>query len=166
MISYGVFVRYLVSEDWYVGIGVDFLKFDFERPYKLLSLNGAMENDADASNTIIRAWLEREFSPVSEYLTPFGSAGIGLGIPEADDIRGNLTPAGTYSIETDPGTEIIPSLGCGLRYQPWDRLGLEIGVRLDYHIADWEVKDRVSGRKTTLDDYFAYGAYLNAMIQF
>lgn len=166
MMFYGVFGRYLLKPNWYLGVGADFLEFDFERPYRLLGMQGAVENDASASNTIISAWIERQYGQDSEAWKPFVLAGLGLGITDVDDVQGNLAGGGTYNIATDGGTEVIPFVGAGFRHTFSKRFAAELAARIDYHIGGWDVKDRNSGLTGSVDDYLAYGAYGGLVFRF
>ena len=134
MMMYGVYGRYRLRPNWHWGFGVDFLSFDFERPYRLLGLYSTVENDASASNTIIHTSLEYELGRDSSNWVPFLLGGIGVGIVDVDDVQGNILAGGTYDIATDGGTEIIPMVGAGLRYRFGNRFAAELGIRAQYHI--------------------------------
>jgi hypothetical protein len=166
MMMYGVFARRRFSRCWQWGLGADFLSFDFERPYKMLGIQSSVENDAGASNTIISTWLEYEYTLGTPNWIPFFLGGIGVGITDIDDIRGDIPGGGTYDITTDGGTEAIPMIGVGFRHRVGDRLAAELGARAQYHIGGWDVKDRSSGLTESVDDYFAYGAYAGLIFRF
>ena len=166
MIFYGVYGSYLLAPKWYLGVSADFLGFDFEQPYKILKINSDLVNDAPASNTIISAWIEREYGQDSQAWKPFALAGMGFGIVDVDDIQGDVEGGGTYDITTDGGTEVIPFIGAGLRNQFSKSFEAELAVRAQYHIGGWDVKDRISGLKGSVDDYFAYGAYAGLIFRF
>lgn len=166
MIFYGVYGSYLFAPNWYLGVGADFLEFDFEQPYKMLKINSDLVNDASASNTIISAWIEREYGQDSQAWKPFALAGIGFGITDVDDVQGDVPGGGTYDITTDGGTEVIPFIGAGLRNRFNKSFEAEFAVRAQYHIGGWDVKDRISGLKASVDDYFAYGAYAGLIFRF
>jgi Outer membrane protein beta-barrel domain len=166
MMMYGVFGRYRFKPRWHWGLGVDFLSFDFERPYSILKIQSTVENDADASNTIISTWLEYEYTLGTPNWIPFFLGGIGVGITDVDDVRGDIPGGGTYDIAADGGTEVIPMVGLGLRHRLGDRLAAEFGARAQYHIGGWDVKDRISGLTGSVDDYFAYGAYAGVVFRF
>lgn len=163
---YGVYGSYLLSPDWYLGVGVDSFEFDFERPYRVLGLQSPIEKDAPVSNTVISAWIEREFGQDSKAWKSFALAGIGFGMTDVDDLQGDVSGGGTYNITTDGGTEIIPFIGAGLRHIVTKRLEVEIAARADYHIGGWDVKDRNSGLTASVDDYMAYGAYVGLAYRF
>lgn len=166
MMMYGVYGRYRLRPNWHWGFGVDFLSFDFERPYRVLGLQSTVENDAPASNTVIHTSLEYELRRGSPNWVPFILGGIGVGIVDVDDVRGDLLGGGTYDITTDGGTEVIPMVGVGLRYLLGNRFAAELGFRAQYHIGGWDVVDRTSGRKGSVDDYLAYGAYAGLVFRF
>jgi len=113
-------------------------------------------NDASASNTIISAWLKHDFGQDSKAWKPFWLAGIGFGITDIDEVRGDVSGGGTYDISTDGGTEIIPFVDAGLLHTFSKSLEAEFGIRAQYHIGGWDVKDRNSGLTGSVDDYLAY----------
>lgn len=120
ILSVGVFGRYRLTDRWLVGIALDQAEFDFEEPAKLLGLKAMEVVDASTTESLISAWIEREFNTQSDWLTPFLGAGLGIGIVETDDVTGPLAGDGTFDITTDPGMEIIPSILAGLRFS-WER---------------------------------------------
>ncbi len=166
MIFYGVYGRYLLKPNWYLGVGADFVGFDFEQPYKILKIKSTVVNDASASNTVISAWIERQYGQDSDTWKPFVLAGLGLGITDVDDVKGNVVGGGTYDIVTDGGTEVIPFVGAGYRYAFSKRFEADFAARAQYHIGGWDVKDRTSGVKGSVDDYFAYGGYVGLVFRF
>ncbi len=163
---YGVYGSYLLSPDWYLGVGVDFFDFDFERPYRVLGLQSTIVKDAPVSNTVISAWIEREFGQDSQALKSFALAGIGFGMLDVDDLRGDVSGGGTYNITTDGGTEVIPFIGAGLRHSLTKRIDVEITARAEYHVGGWDVKDLNSGLTASVDDYLGYGAYVGLAYRF
>ena len=166
MIFYGVYGRYLLKPNWFLGVGADFLDFDFETPNKILKIKSTVVNDASASNTIISAWIERRYGQESDAWKPFVLAGLGLGLTDVDDVKGNVVGGGTYDIVTDGGTEIIPFVGVGYRYAFSKRFEADFAARAQYHIGGWDIKDRTSGLKGSVDDYFAYGGYVGLLFRF
>jgi hypothetical protein len=155
----GLYGRYKWNEEWHFGLSLDHLSGDFERPYKLLSITSTDELDADMTNIIITLWGEREFIPdgkKSQKLRPFIAGGLGIGLVDADDVSGTVAGGGQFNIETDAGTEFIPALAVGLRYLFGESWETEIVGRYSYHIADWDVEDRISGKSDSVDNYSTY----------
>jgi len=166
-VTLGVAGRYRVNNNWLIGAAVDYTEFDLQRPYQYLGLNSLGSHDASASNTIISAFAEREFdSDLQNNIKPFITGGLGIGLTNVEDVRGKLAGGGTYNIDTDGGTEIIPSLGVGIRFNLGNQWKLEVGARADYHIADWNINDKTSGRSSSVDDYLTLGGYLSLIFDF
>ncbi|MHC4792330.1 MAG: outer membrane beta-barrel protein, partial [Planctomycetota bacterium] len=166
---FGIYGRYNWSEKWHFGLSLDYLSGDFERPYKLLGITSTDELDADMTNIIITLWGEREFIPDGkklQKLRPFIAGGLGIGLVDADDVSGTVAGGGQFNIETDAGTEFIPALAVGLRYLFGERWEAEIAGRYSYHIADWDVEDRISGKSDSVDNYSTYGFYLGLGFRF
>ena len=169
ILSYGVFGRYRLSERWLLGAAVDQAEFDFERPWRVIGLqqDPSVETiDAIVTMTTFSGWIEREIGRRERKLKPFWSFGLGFAVPEVDDVTGPLAGGGTFNIETDAGTEILASLTAGIRYALGKRLAAEIAIRVDHHFIDWAVRDRVSGRTGSPDDYTGIGAHLALMFRF
>jgi hypothetical protein len=163
---FGIYGRYNWSEKWNMSLSLDYLSGDFERPYKLLGIDSTTELDSDMTNIIITIWGEREFSLKSQKLKPYIAGGIGIGLVDVDDLSGNVSGGGQFDIKTDGGIEFIPALAVGLRYLFGERWEAEIAGRYNYHIADWDVEDRISGKSDSLDNYSTYGFYLGLGFQF
>ena len=164
--TYGILGRFRVNAKWLVGVGLDYTIFDFEDPATMLRLQTDKVYDAQISQYILSIWGEREFDTGPDWMTPFIFGGIGFGIGNDDTITGSLEGGGTFSIYSDAGTEIIPGLGVGVRFSVTDTVLLEAAARYDYHFADWNIKDSISGRTTTVDDYGTYGGYVAVVFSF
>ena len=164
--TYSLFGRYRVNSNWLVGLGWEYTSFDFEEPAKMLGLNTDKIYDSTITQNVISLWAEREFEVGPDWVVPFVSGGIGIGVGSDDTITGGLKGGGTFSVYSDSGTEIIPGIGVGVRFPVTSKLFLETAARFDYHFADWDVRDSVSGRTTTVDDYATYGAYAAIGVSF
>ena len=163
---FGIYGRYNWSEKWNLGLSLDYLSGDFERPYKLLGIDSTTELDSDMTNIIITIWGERELSLKSQKLKPYIAGGIGIGLVDADDLSGDVSGGGLFDIKSDGGTEYIPALAVGLRYLFRKRWEAEITGCYSYHIADWDVEDRISGKSDSIDNYSTYGFYLGLGFRF
>lgn len=164
--TYSFFGRYRIDKQWLVGFGWDYSSFDFEEPAKILGLDTDKIYDSTISQNVISVWAEREFAAGPDWVIPFVYGGLGIGIGSDDTVTGNLEGGGTFSVYSDAGTEIIPGIGVGVRFPVASHLFLETAVRFDYHFADWEVRDSVSGKTTTVDDYTTYGIYAAVVVSF
>lgn len=76
----GIYGRYNWSKKWHLGLSLDYLSSDFDRPYTLLGIPSEKEVDADMTNPIITLWDEREFTLSSQRLRrlrPYIAGGFG-----------------------------------------------------------------------------------------
>ena len=162
----GLFGRYRLNDDWLVGFTIDAMSGDFETPYKLFGATSPEEIDTTVDSTIVTAWIDREYGRPDRKLRWFWAAGLGFTSPDVDDVSGPLTGGGTFDITTDAGSETLLSLAGGFRWRFSKRFGLDAGLRVDQHFADWTLTDRVNGATASLDDYTAYGANLGFHIRF
>lgn len=167
--SAGLYGRFGVGGPWLVGVALDRASFDFERPAKTLGLEQepSLEViDAKAEAVSLSAWIERATPTASGRWIWNWTAGLGVAAPDVEDAQGPLEGGGSFDITTDAGTEIIASVTGGVRRLLGERWALDFGLRVDHHIAEWEVQDRVSGRTTTLDSYTGLGGQLGLTYRF
>ena len=160
IISAGVYGKYHFTEKWVLGFGLDSAEYDFEKPGDVLGLqtSGDSAVDATTDSLLVTAWIERRYPRPNSRLAWFWAAGLGFASPDVDDVRGDLQGGGTFDITTDPGTEILLTGSGGLLFTFAEHWTAEFVLRAEHHFADWEVRDRVSGRTGSLDDYTGYGA--------
>jgi hypothetical protein len=159
MLGVGVYGYYRLKENWFVGVALDASDFDFERPHKILGLS-AKTVDADASSTTVSAWIERRYDRPGKRLDWFWGAGLGFSSVDVDDVTGPTDAGGTFNIKTDVDTETVLLGSIGYRY-PFanSQWSLQGALRIEQHLADWEVFDRVSGRVDNIDDYTVKGIH-------
>lgn len=170
MLGYGIFARFRVSEGWRVGVGVDHApEFDVEGVAALVGQAqdpAAEVIDAKASSTVVRAWLERSYPGASRRFEWFWTVGAGVGNVEVDDVSGPRAGGGTFTVDTDAGTEIVAAASLGLRWFFVRRVAVEVAGRLDYHFADWNLEERVSGATSTVEDYLVTGGHVGLTYRF
>jgi hypothetical protein len=162
--GFGLFGHYRMSDRWALGFGVDLTEYDFEQPAKLLGLTqdpSVEVIDAKAEGTTFTVWAERTVGSAW-----FVGAGAGFASIDVPDARGPLAGGGTFDIATDGGTEIIATVLAGRRFRFGQHWGAELAAHAEQHFADWQIKDRVSGREGSIDDYTSYGAYGGLLFRF
>lgn len=91
---------------------------------------------------------------------------MGIGLVDVDDASDAVEGGGRYDITTDAGTEFIPALAGGLRLLLGERWEAEIAGRYSYHVADWDVRDRLAGRVASVGDYTTLGFYVGLGFRF
>lgn len=161
--GFGILGHYRLSERWTVGLAVDFEKFDYEEPAKVLGIpiDPDLEPiDAKAESTIVAAWLERTFGAAGGQTVWFAAAGLAASSIDVPDVTGPRQGGGSFDISTEVDTEILVSLIGGMRRTLGESWFIEFAVRADEHFADWTSTDRISGATASIDDYTAYGGYL------
>lgn len=165
--GYGVFGHYRLNDRWKLGFAVDTAEYDFEEPAKIVGLqqSESLEAiDALAESTTVSAWVERTFG--RERTEWFLGAGLGFATIDVPDASGPLQGGGRFDIETEVDTEIVAQLLGGVRRRLGRRWALEFALRADQHFAEWKLRDRVSGRTGTIDDYLALGGHLGVSFRF
>lgn len=162
----GVFGRYRLNDRWLVGFAVDSITGDYERPYEFVGISSPEEIDSTIDALVFSGWIEREYGRPDGRLRWFWTAGLGFTSPDTEDITGPRTGGGRFAITTDAGSEVLASVGFGLRCGLGRRWHLEGSLRADQHFADWKITDRVSGRTGSIDDYTTYGVLLGLAYRF
>ena len=170
MLGYGLFARFRVGSGWRLGVGVDHSpEFDVEGIAALVGQTqdpAAEVIDAKASSTVVRAWLERSYPNASGRFEWFWTVGAGVANVEVDDVSGPRAGGGTFSVDTDAGTEVLAAGSLGLRWFFVRMVALEVAGRLDYHFADWDLVESVSGATATVDDYLVTGGHVGLTFRF
>ena len=167
--GFGLFGHWRLNERWQLGFALETAEYDFEQPARLVGIRqdpSANVVDAKAEGTTVSAWLERLWGPPGARGHWFWGAGIGLASIDVPDARGPAAGGGLFDVETDAGTEVVASLLGGRRVELGERWALDLTLHLDQHFADWKVRDRVSGRRGAVDDYFTYGGSVGVAYRF
>jgi hypothetical protein len=161
--GFGLALRYALHGDWAFGAGVGRTEYDFETPAELLGItqDPAIEPvDSLAEATTISAWAERAFVPGQGRVSWFAGAGLGAAFVDVPDASGPRADGGQFDIQTDVSTEIIVTGFAGVRRTLGERWFAEFRVHANQHLADWKMRDRVSGATGTIDDYLSLGGRL------
>jgi hypothetical protein len=69
-------------------------------------------------------------------------------------------------MRTDPGTEVIPGVRGGYRWNFGAAWSADFSLSVNHHFADWKVEDRQSGNTGKVDNYTHYGAQLGFVYRF
>ena len=170
MLGFGLFARFRVGSGWRVGVGVDHTpEFDVEGIAALVGQSqdpAADVIDAKGSATVVRAWLERSYPSAGGGFEWFWTVGTGVGNVEVDEVSGPRAGGGTFTVDTDAGTEWIAAGSLGLRWFFVRMVALEVAGRLDYHFADWALEETVTRTTTTVDDYLVTGGHVGLTFRF
>jgi Outer membrane protein beta-barrel domain len=169
MPGYGVYGLYALNDEWSVGLGVYYTKFDYEEPAKRVGLPIAPDAepvDAKAEQLIIDALVERSFSSPDARRQWFLGARVGVADTDVPVVTGTTATGDPVEIHTEVDREIIASLLGGVRQRFGEHWFAEFTVNADQHFAAWEPVDQVSGATGRSGDYFAYGFHLGIGYRF
>lgn len=169
MLGYGLIGRYYLKDGWFAGAALDYTEFDFERTAAIVGIvQDPLVNpiDAAATNTILSAFLGRQYGNTDRGFDWFWTAGIGVGFPDVKSVTGPVEGGGTFNITTDAGTEIhlISSLGTSYHFSPaWSAT---LAGRLEHHFMNYKVTDSESGNTATVDSQTPMGVSLSINYRF
>lgn len=171
MSGFGILGRYRLKKHWLLGLSLDYYSgFDVEGPAGIVGIQqdpSVKTIDVKGNAYTIMFWIEKRFGEKPQNgLSWFSTAGLGMGFVDVDGVKGATKDGGHFDIETDPGTEFILSVCVGPRYTFLKNWAVELGAKVDYHFADWKLKDRISGCTGSVDDYTAWGSYLGINYKF
>ncbi len=165
MMGSGAFLQYHVSDHTRIEWSFEYKEYDFEAPQRYVGLSRSSTQDSDSRtrSTLISLRVERSWGGREQCLHPLAFAGLGMGYTVIDDIRGTVNGE-AFDINAEGGIETVPSCGIGIRYQ---RRGWAVdgGLKVERHLADWDLEDRVSGRSGEVGDYTAWGGWLGLSIR-
>ncbi len=166
MMGSGAFLGYRANDHIRVVGSFEYVEYDFESPQSTLgfSKNAIEEADSRTRSTLISLDVERSWGAPTQHWRPFAFAGAGMGYTEIDDIRGTADGE-PYDIRAEGGIEAVPRGGLGLRYQFGSWMAAA-GGKVEYHVADWELEDRQSGRTGEVGNYTAYGGWIELSFYF
>ena len=83
-----------------------------------------------------------------------------------DDAGGPIEGGGNYEIETSTDTEFLLIANAGWMQRINEQWSARYELSYEYHFADWQFRDRISGAKDTIDDYDLYGLRIGLNYRF
>lgn len=158
MPGFGLVGRWYWRADWQLGVAVDRVTFDHERPYASLGIASTMEIDGSNDLTRLSAWLERRYDAHDAAWSFFWLAGLGYATVGTETITG-FAPSGVrWEIETDASDELHALGGIGMRRHLGRKFMAEVGLHLEHHGTDYQLRDRISGVTTSIGSHSPWGA--------
>ncbi len=170
VVGYGMHGHYSFNDSWRLGYSLDYVEeFDIERSPGFLGLVTAESIgviDSKGTSTGVRIWGERMLGDPSRRGRFFVGAGLGYDSIDIDPVSGPLEDGGTFDVVIDAGGQLLVTSSFGWRFDVGRRNALEVALRAERHFADWQVLDRVSGARTTVDDYTLTGIHFGWLFRF
>ncbi len=158
-----LYVGRQLSQSLSAVLSLDSFVFDIENTGERLSIPTVGETSAEGRTTFLTPSLNYIFGRIGSPLQPYIRAGVGIGFTDFDNEDDSQNENGTpYDIRTNSGedVEFMPTVSAGIRYDIKSGWFLDAGARFDYHINNWKIEDRVSGRALRIDNFSAMGAYI------
>lgn len=164
----GVFGRTRLEGGREIGLGIDALSDTLDDPAEALGLEttDGSHPSAEVNADVISVWVRQNFDTRCSPWTPFALAGLALSSIHMDNHRGRLSDGTAYDLRTNAGTEHIFLFGGGMQARFFRTVEAEVGLRVEYHLANWTIEDRVSGAYVAADDYTTLAAYVGLSLAF
>jgi hypothetical protein len=147
MTGAGIVGSWRWNDDWFLGIGLDSLSFDYERPQRVLGIQqdpGIATVDGSNSFTRLSGWVERRYDRSGKW-DWFWNAGLGFASVDADVVAGPLASGGTFNIVTDAGSEVHLIGSAGIRRPIGKTWTFAAAFHLEHHLTDYAITDTDSG---------------------
>lgn len=169
ILGIGVIGRYYLQDGWFAGAAVDAYEYDYERAASHAGIEQDPAEDtmdALASNTVVSGFVGKLYGETNTGFDWFWSAGVGVGFPEVDGLRGGTMTGGTFDLSYDARTEIHLMGTFGTSYHFTPTWSATFAARLEHHFMDVTSTDAVSGATNTIDSQSPFGAYLSLEFKF
>ena len=165
MMGEGLLFRWQARSAWHIGIALDTVTFDYETPNKALGIVSATV--VDGTNDISRASLlvERRYDSDRSW-DWYWLVGVGAASVDAPNVVGVRADGSTFDIATEADDEIHVFAGGGLRRALGARWAFETTFTVEHHTTDYELVDRVSGARGTIEAHSPYGIAIGVSYRF
>ena len=165
MMGEGLLFRWRARNAWHIGIAFDAVTFDYETPNKALGIVSATV--VDGTNDISRASLlvERRYDSDRSW-DWYWLVGVGAASVDAPNVVGVRADGSTFDIATEADDEIHVFAGGGLRRALGARWAFETTFTVEHHTTDYELVDRVSGARGTIEAQSPYGIAIGVSYRF
>lgn len=165
--GFGFILHRKLSDDWYLGFSFEnATDFDVERPNEQLDIDSVSETDNLGTMNMFAVVAERRYALESEGWIGFWNLGAGIADIDIDDADGDVEGGGRFDIEIEADTETVLIGSAGLLQRLGEQWSARYEATLEQHFADWKIKDKVSGRTDSFDDYTVFGLRIGMNYRF
>ena len=144
-------------------------EFDVERTPELLGIvqdPGVPDIDSKASSTGVRVFAERWYGDPGRRVHYFWGIGAGADSIDIDDVSGQTETGENFTIQTDAGTQAVVAALGGIQVRLGQHWALETSLRAEYHFADWQLRETVSGTTGSVSGYLLTGIQAGVVFRF
>ena len=165
------YVRRKLNPSWSAVLSLDSFAFDVKGASDFLGEHNVKDQEFLGKMSLITASMEYVLCQKIKSLPiqPYVQAGVGIGFVDFDeDDSDSVAGDGQADIEIDADgeVEVVPTISLGVRYPFMSWWYFDAGTRFDYHITQWTIKDRHSGREVHINHFSALGAYAGFGVDF
>ena len=169
MLGGGIAGSWHWKDDWFFGVALDSVTFDYERPHQVLNIQQDPDLatiDGTNSFTRVAGWVERRYDRAGAW-DWFWNAGLGFASVDAAAVVAGPTASGdTFSIVTDAASEVHFMAGIGLRRPLGEKWVLAPALHLEHHLTDYKITDTVSGATGTIGAQSPFSANITLSYRF
>ena len=147
MLGGGILASWHWRDDWFFGVALDSMSFDYERPQNILGIQqdpAVATIDGSNSFTRLSGWLERRYDRRGTWEW-FWNLGLGYASVDADVVSGPTALGGTFNIVTDAGDEFHLMGSTGLRRPLGENWTFAATFHLEHHLTDYKLRDTAFG---------------------
>jgi hypothetical protein len=166
MIGWGIAGRWRWREGWHIGLGLDQVEFDYERPNDILSIASPEEVDGSNDWSRLSGWIERRYGDENLGWSWHWLAGLGFASVSTEDVTGPTAAGGTWNIATDASDELHVLFGLGVRRYLGTNWAIDGTLHLEHHSTDYQLVDRVSGATGEVGSQTPWGASFGLSYRF
>lgn len=167
ILGFGVILHRKLSDEWYLGVSLEnATDFDVERPNEELDIDSVSETDALGTMNMITVVAERRYALDSPNWTGFWNLGGGIADIDVDNADGDVEGGGRFDIEIEADTEYVLIGSVGAMQRLGEHWSARYEATLEQHFADWDIKDNITGRTDSYDDYTVFGLRIGMNYRF
>jgi len=170
VLGIGFMTQYQLKNLWFLDIELIQTEADFDNPLKVLELaqDESITSTVNAvyNSTIVMLRLGKIIKTSNPVFDAYWSAGLGINTIDVDTITGPLLEGESFKVATDAQTETLIGLSGGIRQHLNDNWDINYALRINYHVADWTVKDIISSTSKKIDNYVLYGVMIGVERRF
>ena len=166
MVGEGLIGRFALSEAWRLDVALDSVTFDYETPNRTLGIPATTVVDGVNSWQRVGALIERRYEGERRWRWHW-LAGLGYAdVEQVANVTGQRADGGTFDIATTTHDELHVFAGGGAHRELKQRWLLDTTLTVEHHDTHYELVDRVSGARGTIDAQTVYGIAVGVSYRF
>jgi len=160
----GLSWRYYFDEGWFVETALESYDYEIEVPAWMVGpryLPRTAADDLEAGIVVLSAVFGRHYGGSDQRFSWFWSAGLGVGLPDVQNIHNASDADNPYPVKVEAGTEIHLTAALGTACHFSRHWSLIVAGRVEHHFIDIQVTDSVGNAMGMIDSQSPVGGYLS-----